>query len=221
MRKERRITGIGDGFLAFCMMVFIISMAVVITLEFRPLYYRDIKSLGMEAASGYSEEEIRANYDALIDYNVSPFQEKLVFPTFPMSEEGEIHFREVKKIFQLFLKLFLISAVLVSVGALKKSGKKEVRYLKWAGIMTLTVPSVLAIPVCLWWDQVFVLFHEIVFDNDYWLFDPMTDPVITILPDEFFLHCALMIVLIIATGAVGCLFLWKKKNSDYKLNNNT
>lgn len=216
MNRERKKAGATDLFLAFCMMAFLISMAVVITLEFRPLYYRDIKSLEIEETSGYSEEEIRANYDALIDYNVSPFQDKLIFPTFPMSEEGEIHFREVKKIFQFFLKLFLISAVAVSVGAAVKARKKEFRYLKWAGIMTLTVPAVLAIPVSLCWDQVFVLFHEIVFDNDYWLFDPVTDPVIRILPDEFFLHCAFLIVFITALGAIGCLLLWKKKATAYE-----
>lgn len=213
MNRERKKEGFTDLFLAFCMMVFLISMAVVITLEFRPLYYKDIKSLKIEETSGYSEEEIRANYDALIDYNVSPFQDKLIFPDFPMSEEGEIHFREVKRIFQFFLKLFLISAAAVSVGAIGKTRKKEFRYLKWAGIMTLTVPAVLAIPVSMRWDQVFVWFHEIVFDNDYWLFDPVTDPVIRILPDEFFLHCALLIVFITAFGAIGCLILWKKKTN--------
>ena len=29
------------------------------------------------------------------------------------------------------------------------------------------------------------------FDNDYWLFNSKTDPVIKILPDEFFMHCGI------------------------------
>lgn len=41
--------------------------------------------------------------------------------------------------------------------------------------------------------------HKVFFDNDYWLFDPKYDPVITILPDRFFLHCGILIVLISVT----------------------
>ena len=37
-------------------------------------------------------------------------------------------------------------------------------------------------------DKLFVLFHEIVFRNDYWMFSSVTDPVIKILPEEFFMH---------------------------------
>ena len=41
---------------------------------------------------GYSEEEIRENYDALIDYTMAWKDGDLVFPTLPMSEKGKIHF---------------------------------------------------------------------------------------------------------------------------------
>lgn len=36
------------------------------------------------------------------------------------------------------------------------------------------------------WEAVFIMFHKIMFRNDYWLFDEALDPVITILPDTFF-----------------------------------
>ena len=49
-----------------------ISIGVVFTINFRPLYYLDIKLLNIPESSGYSKEEIIANYNALIDYS-SPF----------------------------------------------------------------------------------------------------------------------------------------------------
>jgi integral membrane protein (TIGR01906 family) len=43
------------------------------------------------------------------------------------------------------------------------------------------------------------------FRNDYWIFDEATDPVIMILPDAFFLHCAVMIILLILIGSLLCM----------------
>lgn len=98
-------------------MLFLISAAVYLTLACRPLYYFDIQYLEIAEESGYSEAEIRENYDVLIDYNLSPRQDKLEFPTLPMSREGEIHFREVKAIFQLFLWALVVSIpVLIIAG---------------------------------------------------------------------------------------------------------
>lgn len=83
--------------------------------------------------------------------------------------------------------------------------------MKLAGILTLIVPSICGILVAVNWERAFVLFHEIAFSNDYWLFDPVTDPVILILPDTFFLHCAVMILLLTAAGAAACFFTGVRK----------
>ena len=50
---------------ALCMTLCIISLAVILTLNFRPLYYFDIDYFHLEENTGYSEEIIRSNYDAL------------------------------------------------------------------------------------------------------------------------------------------------------------
>lgn len=86
------------------------SMAIVFTLHFRPLYYFDIDHLDIPATSGYSEEVIRRNYDELIDYNSISGPSRLTFSDFMMSEKGEIHFEEVKRI---FLNIEYASFVLV------------------------------------------------------------------------------------------------------------
>ena len=53
--------------LALVLTLTIIGISVVGTLAFRPLYYHDVEALGIAEYSGYSEEEIRENYDALIE----------------------------------------------------------------------------------------------------------------------------------------------------------
>ena len=39
----------------------------------------------------------------------------------------------------------------------------------------------LAIPIAVDFNKCFILFHEIMFSNDYWIFNPQLDPVINIL----------------------------------------
>lgn len=198
--------------LAFILTLTIISVSVVFTLAFRPLYYLDISALNIPEQSGYSEEEIRENYDVLIDYNLSFGSERLEFPTLAMSEPGRIHFEEVRDIFNLF-KYMAIAGVIVSIaGILFCIRRKEYKFLKLTSILAVALPTVLGTLVALNWDWAFVAFHHLAFNNDYWIFDPATDPVITILPDTFFLHCALMILGCVVLGSVICGLAYQSKS---------
>lgn len=78
----------------------IISLAVVLTLACKPLYYLDIHALHIPETTGCTISEIKANYNAVIDYCLSFGNTPLEFPTFPMSEGGRIHFEEVKNYLQ-------------------------------------------------------------------------------------------------------------------------
>ena len=76
---------------------------MVLGLNLRTIYYFDIRSQQLERQTGLSEDQIRENYDALIDYNlITKGVKTLEFPDFPMSEHGKIHFAEVKRIFVFF-----------------------------------------------------------------------------------------------------------------------
>lgn len=203
--------------LALVLVLFIISSAVVITLNFRPLYYFDIDFLNIPAYSGLDRETIVENYDVLIRYNSVFGPKTLEFPSLAMSESGRIHFEEVKVVFNFFEITAMVSGVLSVIGILLQKKKKSTDYLLLAGILTVGIPAVLAVLIALNWQQVFILFHKIVFNNDYWIFDPKTDPVIMILPDAFFMHCALLILALVVLGSAVCLLLYgisKRKKKE-------
>jgi len=187
-----------------------ISIAVVITVNFRPLYYMDIKLLNIEATSGLDKDTIKKNYDALIDYSSPFFRGDLKFPSLDSSENGLIHFSEVKNIFTAFYIIGAISLVLGIIIIIFKSKKKDYSYLMVSAITAVVLPLLLAIYMAIDFDRAFVVFHKIFFRNDYWLFDPVTDPVITILPDEFFMHCAIMIILIVLFFSLLFILIYKK-----------
>ena len=188
----------------------LISLAVVLTLACKPLYYLDIHALHIPETTGYTISEIKANYDAVIDYSLSFGKASLECPTFPMSEGGRIHFEEVKNIFNLFKYMAIFGTLAGAAGILRQRRKQSYGYLKLTAILTVSLPAVIGATVALNWDWAFGTFHELAFNNDYWLFDPVTDPVINILPDAYFLHCAVMILVLVILGSLICGLIYRR-----------
>lgn len=188
----------------------LISLAVVLTLACKPLYYLDIHALHIPETTGYTISEIKANYDAVIDYSLSFGNAPLEFPTFPMSEGRRIHFEEVKNIFNLFKYMAIFGTLTGAAGILRQRRKQSYGYLKLTAILTVALPAVIGATVALNWDWTFAAFHELAFNNDYWLFDPATDPIINILPDAYFLHCAVMILVLVILGSLICGLIYRR-----------
>ena len=134
----------------------------------------------------------------------------LNFPDFPMSESGRIHFEEVKKVFSVFEYGALILIPLSAVEIIAAKKKRFGSLFAAAGIISVGIPASLGLLIAANWEWVFITFHKLVFQNDYWLFDPYTDPIITILPDEFFMHCAALIMLLVLAGSLAFFAAWKK-----------
>lgn len=197
---------------ALVLMVFIISFAVTFTLNFRPLYYFDMNHLNISQTSGLSNEDIKWNYNTLIDYNSALNHEELSFPTLSMSESGRIHFAEVKDIFVVIQYMFIISAIIGTALIILLTIKfKDILFLKLTAIFTVAIPAALGLFIASNWDKAFVTFHHIFFNNDYWMFSPETDPIINILPDEFFLHCAIMILFCTILGSGISYLIYRKR----------
>jgi len=209
MTKNKILAVLADVVTALVLFLFIVSFSVTVTLNFRPLYYMDIDLLAIEERSGIPKDEIIENYDVLIDYNSMFSDAELVFPTLAMSETGRIHFEEVKVIFVLFQRMALLGGLAGAVLVALHMRKRSYRFWKLTGIFTLLIPAVLGAAMAVNWDKAFVVFHKIAFDNDYWIFDARTDPVITILPDTFFLHCAAMILVLIVVGSLLSFAIYK------------
>ncbi|NLZ84051.1 MAG: TIGR01906 family membrane protein [Clostridiales bacterium] len=214
--KKLKVT---DFLIGFIFTLLLISFAVVITINFRPLYYLDIDFLNIPDSSGYSRDEIKANYDALIDYSSPFFTEELSFPTLAASDNGIQHFREVKNIFNFFYILAAISLVISVIIIHYKRTRKDYSYLLASSITAIVLPSLVAITLAIDFDKAFVVFHKIFFKNDYWLFDPVTDPVIGILPATFFLHCALLIILLIILGSIILALTYNHIRKNFQIKN--
>jgi len=181
--KVRDLFGIPSIFFS------ILTLVISATILFIPLYQFTLIIHNIPQQVDMSFEMIMDNYYVLIEYLHSPFVSELNFPDFASSESGLFHFYEVKRLFYLNYGVLFVSGV-GSIVYLRKLFKNNRLYIlvkpfqiaKW-------VPLILLVLLVINFDTMFVIFHQLLFNNDAWVFNPQSDPIINVLPQQFFMYC--------------------------------
>ena len=181
-RKLLNVTGVLAIFL------FILSLAVLVTIFFTPLYSFDIDFLSISKQTGFSKDILLENYRILLNYLTKPWVTELNLPNFASSKSGLFHFYEVKRLFMLDYLIFGVSGLIsfFYMAFLKKTKRKWVLIQPFK--LGLFMPLAVLFLMAAGFDRFFIRFHELFFGNDDWLFNPAVDPVILALPEDFFLH---------------------------------
>ena len=192
-----------------CISIVIIVGVINFTVGFKQLYYFDIDYLNISELSGLSKDDIKLNYDYLIDYNLNKNVSEFKLPTLKSSPQGKIHFEEVRNIFQNINKLAKVLLVVSLVGIILSVKNKNIKILKTTSITLIIMPLLLTVPILLNFEKSFIIFHKLLFRNDYWIFNPDLDPVINILPEEFFFHSGMMILILILLVSILLFVMYK------------
>lgn len=175
---------------------FILTSSVMLTLSMKDTYKLSQDEI-IQRHYQLDEATIKQNYDGLIDYMFKGPDAKLSFQGLPMSQQGEIHFKEVKDIFQFFFKGMLITGAISLLLGAWLIREKQLGFLNLGSLLVFLVPAILSVPVLIDFNWTFTKFHELAFSNDYWIFDPRLDPIIDYLPESLFLKNTLIILAII------------------------
>ncbi len=93
---------------------------------------------------------------------------------------------------------------------------KNIKILKTTSITLIIMPLLLTVPILLNFEKSFIIFHKLLFRNDYWIFNPNLDPVINILPEEFFFHSGMMILILILLASI-LLFVMYRLYKSFKI----
>lgn len=185
---------------AISLFLFILSVSILFVIFYRPLYSMAIGWFDIESMTGLSKLQLESNYQQLMDYLTKPWVSQLVMTNFPSSEQGLFHFHEVKRLFMVDYVVVVVTLGIVYYGAkwLQKEGKL------WLLLnplkLLLMLPFVVLTMVVFFFDSLFVLFHKVFFNNDAWIFDVRTDPVIAALPQDFFLVCFAAVFILLMLG---------------------
>lgn len=174
-----------------------ILAAITATIFTSPIIYSMcIQWFNLTEISGLSKEELMLNYDVILNYLINPRINELNMPFFSMSDGGAHHFAEVKILIFMNLIATVILFILVIFAIRYIRHNYSQILMNPYFVFNLSFPLILLFFIVLAFDKVFIIFHKILFNNDLWLFNPLEDPVITVLPQEYFMLLFILALLI-------------------------
>ena len=176
-------------------LLFLLSLAILLTIYLSWLVYPlEISWLNLTSRVHVQPQTIQHNFNVLMDYLTNPLSQVLAMPDFPSSASGIHHFVVVKGLFHLAQGVAIVTLPIFYLFWKQVIQKGFLPLYRRALLIMLSLPLVLGLfGILVGFEQFFTLFHQILFvGDDTWLFDPAFDPVILILPEDFFLHCFLL-----------------------------
>ena len=189
--------------IALCTALLVLAGSIAVPILFRPFYYLQMDTLDLEARTGYSAETIRAAYDEVLDFCVlgAPFGTG----TLRWSESGRSHFADAARLFRLDFAVgaAAAAALLICLFLRLRRDLRPYRFLGrgpgfWGGALLAVCFAAVTALAAADFDRAFVVFHSLFFPGkDNWIFDPAADEIINILPQDFFMNCALCIVAVL------------------------
>ena len=218
MKKENLWNRLASILLIITLILFILTSSIGLPIYIRGFYYAHITGMDLPNRSGYTYEEIKQAYDEVLDYLTKPGLE-FSSGVMPFSKEGAAHFADCKVLFDLNAAVLVgSSAVLLILFFLRRKIGPYRLFHKpaafWSAILVILLPIVVGALASIDFTKAFTVFHHIFFPGkDNWMFNPYTDAIIWVLPQDFFMHCAILIgagVVLQASAIIVWYFLTQK-----------
>ncbi len=222
MKAERRSNKLLSFIFGLAAVVLIITFSIGLPIYIRPFYYAHIDALELDDFSGYTKEEIKEAYDEVLDFLTLPDRE---FGTGVLlhSEDGKMHFEDCKVLFDLNAYALVISLAIVvlltilnKIGLIRLARPSGYPISFFSGIATLVTFAGIGAVAAQDFSAAFTVFHKIFFPGkSNWLFNPYTDEIIMVMPQEFFMNCAILICASILLMSIWMIIRGvKKKKRD-------
>jgi len=161
---------------------------------------------GVPAITGYSPEEVRAATGSILaDLFFGPPEFAVEIDGQPVLGPAErAHMANVRGVVLPFAGLFVVITVLLAAIVVANRDRAWVWRAVGRGAAALVlVAIVIGIAVVLFFDAAFLLFHLIFFPQGNFMFDPRTQRLVQLFPQQFWVESATGVVLVGLILAVG------------------
>jgi len=182
-----------DTIMTISLTIVIIILSSLAILNTKYIYYYDIVRYDIVNSTTLSIDEIKENYNYTINFINNNSIKEFDPPSLDSSPSGSQHFADVRNVFNYckYTTAILI-AVTITLAVMRRP--RKLNFLKYSAYSIIGFSILLVTTFILSFDKIFVVFHKLAFNNDNWILDPVTDPIIEILPQEFFMDCAIGIL---------------------------
>ena len=181
----------------------VIGIALFVTVNLSTLFIH----LPSRSQLNLSPVAIRADYRRLLLYLQQPWPAHLCLHNIPLSPQAASHFRDVRHL-MLASELIGLGSLVSAVWLLRKQKRQgqlwrvllPLKWLVYLFVMVVWIPIIN-------FSTNFICFHQLVFNNYNWVFVPDRDPIIILMPEQFFWQLFIAFVVIILV-LLGLLWIW-------------
>jgi integral membrane protein (TIGR01906 family) len=155
---------------------------------------------GATAWTGYTPDELRTATDAILgQLYFGPGDFAVAVRGQPVLDVRErAHMRDVRGVFAGFFAIVLASAVLLFLVGWRSRRERWFWRATRAGAIALAVGVVvLGAVAAVAFDTLFEVFHEIFFAGGTYLFDPRTERLVQLFPDQFWFETSVVLGLVL------------------------
>lgn len=189
----------------------ILSAAIAAPILLRPFYYLHIKPMGLGEDMLLTAGQVKTAYNEMMNY-CTGLSSTFSVGVLGWSESGFAHFADVRKLFLLDLGVLAGSAIALILIAVFQRKNRNPLCLGghtpgfWGAIGLGGAFLVVGGLAALDFDRAFVIFHELFFPGkSNWVFDGYEDPIIYLLPWQFFRNCAIFILAVILISSISLI----------------
>ena len=192
---------------ALAVAVALLTGSIAVPTLVRPLYYAHITPLHLPERSGMTQEEIVRAYDEVLDY-CTGISDEFSAGILPFSEKGADHFADCRELLLLDYRLFTASVIILAAVLVYSRKHRLHRFLNrgpafWGASSLTAVLLTVGTLGAANFDRAFELFHTLFFTGkDNWILYANVDPIIRIMPVEYFRDCALVVLGLILAETV-------------------
>jgi len=177
----------------------LVIVGVIVALVFNPLWINfEQERTGVPALTGYTAEQVRdATGSILSDVIVGP-------PTFEVTVDGQTvldaaersHMVDVYNVMRLFIGVVGLSVVaLILIGWPNRRRAWVWRAVARGGAALALAGVVIGVAVLFFFDAAFLLFHLVFFPQGNFMFDPRTQRLPLLFPEQFWTETAVAITI--------------------------
>jgi integral membrane protein (TIGR01906 family) len=195
---------VGSVLVAVATIVTIVAVAVLVF--FNPIWVGfEQGRTGVEQLTGFTTEEVRTvTGQILAEMVVGPGTFEMTVQGHPVFDEKErAHLADVRTV---FIGLAIMTLVSIAILAVASRARPPRRWL-WIGVAAGSATLAMAVVVLgvvfgLFFDTAFEVFHRLLFGAGSYDFDPATERLVQLFPEQFWFETSLVLAIVLIVLSV-------------------
>jgi integral membrane protein (TIGR01906 family) len=192
----------------------LVITGAAIALFFNPAWVSFAQGRADAAAyTGWSAEQVDAvTRDIVVEVWVGPGTFEQEVAGTPVFEERErAHMADVRRLVLDFSTVVLLGLAALVVAGLSSRGSRLFWRAVGTGAKVLAVATLaVGTAFLLFFDTAFTLFHQLFFAAGTWTFDPATDRLVQLFPDQFWTETSVAIAVVVLALAIAAWALARR-----------